>query len=106
MFPGIRDSYRQVQRGTGHDRFVLAFSQSHECPQPLCQASPNAESSSKFSTSYQYNHYICSSVEYERVLNVLNMLNVTAPKGSIVIKPLFLVESYTEVCSLRPPLGA
>lgn len=70
MFPGIRDSYRQVQRGTGHDRFVLAFSQSHECPQPLCQASPNAESSSKFSTSYRYNHYICSSVEYERVLNM------------------------------------
>lgn len=104
MFPGIRDSNRQVQRGTGHDRFVLAFSQSHECPQPLCQASPDAESSSKFSTSYRYNHNISSSVEYERVLN---MLNVTAPKGSIVIKPLFLVKSSTvKVCCLRPPFGA
>lgn len=73
MFPGIRDSYRQVQRGAGHDRFVLAFSQSHERPQPLCQASPNAESSSKyltFSTSYRYKNYICSSVQYVQALNM------------------------------------
>lgn len=81
MFPGIRDSYRQVQRGTGHDRFVLAFSQSHECPQPLCQASPNAESSSKFSTLYRYNHYICSNVEYEKVLN---MPPVTATQKDVL----------------------